>query len=144
MELKPQSIVETLNWIELMKAKLNSDLLTKKQALIESDLYQEIHSLELSIKQLEKQDEEVREKGKELLLNAWLKKFENLDGTIIQLNETPWQLVIQDESLIPDEYKKTKTTISIDKTTLKNDIKEWLIIEWVSIEKDYKLVIKNK
>jgi hypothetical protein len=44
---------------------------------------------------------------------------------------------------VPQEYWKEKVTKSIDKTTLKNDIKEWLIIDWVTIEVDYNLVIKN-
>jgi hypothetical protein len=72
-----------------------------------------------------------------------LKKFEALNWTIIQLNKKPWALVIETEEFIPDEYKKEKTTISIDKTALKKDISEWLIIDWVSISEDYTLVIKN-
>ncbi len=142
-QLAPQNIVETLNSIELMKSDLNLKLLNKKEELRKLDLFQEIHDLEISIKQLEKQDEEIREQGKQLLLNAWLKKFEALDWTIIQLNASPGSLVIEDESKIPAEYIKTKTTTSIDKTALKNDIKEWLIIEGCNIEVWYSLVIKN-
>ena len=142
-QLAPQNIVETLNSIELMKSDLNLQLLNKKEELRKLDLFQEIHDLEISIKQLEKQDEEIREQGKQLLLNAWLKKFEALDWTVIQLNATHWALVIQDEKLVPAEYIKTKTTTSIDKTALKNDIKEWLIIDWCSIDVWYNLVIKN-
>lgn len=142
-QLAPQNIVDTLNSIELMKSNLNLQLLNKKEELRKLDLFQEIHDLEISIKQLEKQDEEIREQGKQLLLNAWLKKFEALDWTIIQLNSTPWALVIENETKIPAKYIKTKTTVSIDKTALKNDIKEWLIVEWCSIEVWYNLVIKN-
>lgn len=142
-QLAPQNIVDTLNSIELMKSDLNLKLLNKKEELRKLDLFQEIHDLEISIKQLEKQDEEIREQGKQILLSNWLKKFEALDWTIIQLNETPWALVIENEDLIPKEYKKEKVTISIDKKTLKEDIKQGLIIEWVSIEKDYNLFIKN-
>lgn len=142
-QLAPQNIVDTLNSIELMKSDLNLKLLNKKEELRKLDLFQEIHDLEISIKQLEKQDEEIREQWKQILLSNWLKKFEALDWTIIQLNETPWALVIENEDLIPKEYKKEKVTISIDKKTLKEDIKQGLIIEWVSIEKDYNLFIKN-
>lgn len=142
-QITTQSIVDTLNSIELMKANLNLQLLNKQEELRNTDLYKEIKDLEISIKQLEKQDEEIREQGKQILLSNWLKKFEALDWTIIQLNETPWALVIENEDLVPKEYKKEKVTISIDKKTLKEDIKQGLIIEWVSIEKDYNLVIKN-
>ena len=69
-QLAPQNIVETLNSIELMKSNLNLQLLNKKEELRKLDLFQEIHDLEISIKQLEKQDEDIREQGKQLLLNA--------------------------------------------------------------------------
>jgi len=143
MELKPQNIIDTLNSIELMTTKLNIELFNKKEALKNLELYKEIQDIEISIKELQKQEEQIREQGKQILLNAWLKKFEALDWTIIQLNSTPWALVIQDESKVPKEYIKEKITTSIDKKTLKEDIKQGLMIDWVSIEVDYNLVIKN-
>jgi hypothetical protein len=77
------------------------------------------------------------------MIESWLKKFEWLDWTIVQLNKKPWALVIENEDLIPKEYFKEKTTVTVDKTTLKKDISEWLIIEWCYISEDYSLVIKN-
>ena len=143
-QLAPQWIIDTLNSIELMKSDLNLQLLNKKEMLRKLDLFQEIHDLEISIKQLEKQDEDIREQGKQLLLNAWLKKFEALNGTLIQLNETPWRIVIDNEDIKElDEYKKAKTTYTIDKKQLKEDILQGVIIGWVRIEKDFTLVIKN-
>ena len=143
MELKPQNIIDTLNGIELITTKLNLELFNKKEALKNLELYKEIQDIEISIKQLQQQEEQIREQGKQILLNAWLKKFEALDWTVIQLNSTPWALVIEDESKIPKEYIKEKITTSIDKKTLKEDIKQGLIIDWCSIEVDYNLVIKN-
>lgn len=142
-QITTQSIVDTLNSIEVMKAKLNLELMNKNMELRDTPLYQEIKDLEMSIKELSTQEAQIKEEGKNLLLNAWLKKFEALNGTVIQLNATPWALKIEDETLVPQEYWKEKVTKSIDKTTLKNDIKEWLIIDWVTIEVDYNLVIKN-
>ena len=143
MELKPQNIIDTLNGIELITTKLNLELFNKKEALKNLELYKEIQDIEISIKQLQKQEEQIREQGKQILLNAWLKKFEALDWTIIQLNSTPWALFIQDESKVPKEYIKEKITTSIDKKQLKEDIKQGLIVDWCSIEVDYNLVIKN-
>ena len=142
-QITTQWIIDTLNWIELMRTDLNLKLLNKQEELKNLPLYKEIKELELSLRQLETQDSEIREQGKQVLLSNWLKKFEALDWTIIQLNETPWALVIEDESKIPKEYIKEKVTTSIDKKTLKEDIKQGLIIEWVSIETNYNLVIKN-
>ena len=143
MELKPQNMIDTLNGIELMTTKLNLELFNKKEALKNLELYKEIQDIEISIKQLQQQEEQIREQGKQILLNAWLKKFEALDWTVIQLNSTPWALVIEDESKVPKEYIKEKITTSIDKKTLKEDIKQGLIVDWCSIEVDYNLVIKN-
>jgi hypothetical protein len=69
-ELAPQNIVDRLNSLELMKSILNLQLLNKKEELRKLDLFQEIHDLEINLKNLEKEDEKIREEGKQLLLNA--------------------------------------------------------------------------
>ena len=61
MELKPQNIIDTLNSIELMTNKLNIELSNKKEALRNLDIFKEIHDIEIRIKELEKQDEQIRE-----------------------------------------------------------------------------------
>ena len=75
-------------------------------------------------------------------MDSWIKKFEALDWTIIQLNKKPWALVIESEDNI-EEYIKGKTTRTIDKKQLKEDIKQWVVIEWVYIKEDYTLAIKH-
>ena len=139
-----QSIIDTLNWIDKMKSNLNLTLLNKKQELKNLALYNEITDIEISLKELDRQEADIKETWKQILLSAWLKKFESLDWTIIQLNVTPWALIIEDESKIPKEYIKEKITTSIDKKTLKEDIKQGLLIDWVTIEKEYNLVVKSK
>lgn len=142
-QLAPQNIIDTINSIELMKSNLNLELLNKKEELKKIDLFQEIHDIEISIKQLEQQDDEIREQWKQILLNAWMKKFEALDWTVIQINATPPSVKIINEDLIPNEYKKTITTTTIDKKLIKEEINLWVIIDWVELVSDYKLVIKN-
>lgn len=142
-EITTQWIINFIQQTQTMKSKLNLELLNKKEQLKNLPLYIEIQDLETSIKELDKQEEQAKEQGKQIMLESWLKKFEWLDWTIVQLNKTPWALVIEIEDNIPKEYFKEKTTVSIDKTTLKKDIAEWLLIEWVYISEDYKLVIKN-
>lgn len=144
MELKPQWIIDTINSIEIQKMKLNRLLSNKKQELIENWIYKEIKDIETSIRQLEQQENEAREVWKQIMISNGLKKFEALDGTIIQLNKTPWSLIIENEEYIPEEYIKTKIVRTIDKVSLKKDIQEWFIIEWVSISEDFNLIIKNK
>jgi hypothetical protein len=122
-QITTQSIVDTLNSIEVMKSKLNLELMNKNMELRDAPLYQEIKDLEMSIKELSTQETQIKEQGKNLLLNAGLKKFEALNGTVIQLNATPPAVKIINENLIPNEYKKTITTITIDKKLIKEEIK---------------------
>ena len=60
----------------------------------------------------------------------------------VQLNATPGALKIEEEKNVPDEYWKEKTTRSIDKVKLKEDIKQGVFVDGVSIEQDYKFIIK--
>ena len=139
-----QWIIDTLNSIELQKLDLEIQLKTKELELKNIPLVSEISELKKKLTELETQDSEIREQGKQVMINSWIKKFEALDWTVIQLNKTPWSIVIENENLVPKEYFKEKTTITLDKKQLKEDISQGLIIDWVSISEDYKLVIKNK
>jgi predicted transposase YdaD len=78
-QITTQSIVNALNSIEVMKAKLNLELMNKNMELRDTALYQEIKDLETSIKELSTQETQIKEQGKNLLLNAGLKKFEALN-----------------------------------------------------------------
>jgi hypothetical protein len=142
--LTTQWIVDNLNWLDILKSKKSLELLNKKRELESLSIYKEIKELETEIKSIEKDETELKEKWKKILMDSWIKKFEALDWTTIQLNKKPGKLIIQNEDLIPSDYIKTKTTTSIDKKNLKEDIKQGVIVEWVSIETDYTLVIKSK
>jgi len=50
--------------------------------------------------------------------------------------------VIDNEELIPTEYKKEKVSVSIDKTLIKKDIEAGKFIEWARIEERMNLFIK--
>lgn len=144
-DIKTQGLVEAINSKTLEQADLNLTLSNLRAELENSEIAKNIKTIEWDLRELAKEDKELREQGKQILIDSWVKKFEALDWTIIQLNKKPWALVIEDDMLTElDEYRKTKTTITIDKKQLKEDIKEWVIIEWVYIKEDYSLVIKNK
>lgn len=143
-EITTQSIVEEINRNTMESIELKWTIGNLKQELEQSELYQHIQELESSLKDLYDRDNSLRESAKNKMIEAWAKKFEALDGTTIQLNKKPWALVIEDDSIEAlNDYRKEKVTVSIDKKQLKEDIKEWLIIEGVFIKEDYALVIKN-
>jgi hypothetical protein len=53
-----------------MKADLNLQLLQKQQQLEKSTLFNEIKDLEYSLKELELQESQRREKGKEIMISS--------------------------------------------------------------------------
>ena len=52
-----------------------------------------------------------------------IEKIETPIGTL-RVQKNPISVEITDEQLVPDEYKKEKITISVDKTAIKNNFKE--------------------
>ena len=142
-DITVQWIVDILNVITIDKMKKQIQISELKKKLEESQVYIELKTAEAKLSDFNKQETDLKLQWKKVLLDSWIKKFESLDGTTIQLNKKPGKLVIENEDGL-DEYKKEKTTVSIDKKQLKEDIKEWLIIEGVYIEEDYTLVIKQK
>ena len=127
-------------WLE------RSDKLAKLADMISeqnnSKLSRDISILQSSIKELESEEEKIRDYMKQVMIDSNMKKFQALDGNMVQLDKKPWKLLINDSAIIPSEYKKEKVTILVDKKSLKEDIKQGLIIEGVSILEDYNLIIK--
>jgi len=136
-------LIDKVDNIELSIYHTNKLIDEKQKELESTDIYKEIEELEQKLKELDKQNKDLGECWKELLFKLWLKKIETLDGRSIQLDKLPWKLIIEDNTEIPDEYINKKVIKSIDKKAIKSDLREWLIIEWVNIKEDYKLVIKH-
>jgi len=87
-------------------------------------------------------EKDLRNEAKQIMFTAWLHDFTTLDWVTVQLNKTPWSLKIEEWFTCPEEYKRIKT--EIDKTKLKKDYIDWKFYDDnISIEVDYKLVIKN-
>lgn len=85
---------------------------------------------------------ELREKGKQIMLENGLKEFEMLDGTIVQLNKTPGALVIEEGATFDEKYYRVKK--EIDKTAIKKDFNAGVPLEGCYIQSDYKFIIKQK
>lgn len=142
-ELKPQWIIDQISANELEIIARKWKIAELKAELNEHPLVKQIEALELSLREYSNADVEMRSHMKESMMKLGMKKFEALDGTVVQLNKKPWKLIIEDKDKVPDEYKKEKVTVSIDNKSLKEDIKEGVIIDGVSISEDYSLVIKR-
>ena len=138
-------LVNELNSITVKKLQYQVNLNELELELAESELLARINKGKALITELNKQETELKNKWIEILQTAWINKFES-NWTEVRIKTTAGSLKIDDEDKLDDCYKKTvtKTTTSIDKNEIKKDMKEWVIIEWVTLEKKVTLEIKQK
>lgn len=79
---------------------------------------------------------------KENMQRLEIQKLESELGTL-SIAKNPTSVEILDESLIPNDYKKEKVTITVDKTAIKNDLKAGKNIQGVRLVED-KTTLKIK
>lgn len=140
-----QGLIPKITKASLFIQEVKRELEKAEAEMKESLLYMQIEWYKLLIKDTEKEESELREQGKQIMLDNWLKKFEMLNWTIIQLNSTPWALVIAEWVQLDPKYYKEKTTVTMDKVQVKKDFMEGLIFDpGVTIESEYKFIIKSK
>lgn len=130
------------------------------------DLQQKIWSLKLDIANLERElyatefRKAIQDKKQELqvLENIENEKKTNIVNSMLQiglksvefvnqkftLKKSPWSLKINDEELIPQEFKKEKVEIIIDKKAIKDKISNGEDIAGCEIVYSHNLVITPK
>lgn len=105
----------------------------------------EIRDLRKLLSDTQKNEAQLREQWKDIMMQNNLKEFTTLDWTVVSLQFTPGALVVEEWAFIPDEYWKVQQTRSLDKKAVKDALIEWkLKSEMVYIQKDCKLNIKSK
>lgn len=140
-----EGLIPKINKVSLFIQEVKRELEKAEAEMQESLLYKQIEWYKKLIKDTEQEELELREQGKQIMLDNGLKKFEMLDGTTIQLNSTPWALVIAEWVQLDKKYYKTKVQVTMDKVQVKKDFMEWLILDpGVTIESEYKFIIKSK
>ena len=142
---KVQWLIPRITRLSIEKISIQNDINRIQKELEESPLFLELHNTKQFLIIMEKEESELREQGKQIMLENGLKKFEMLDGTVVQLNSTPWALILEEWVQLDKKYYKEKTTFTMDKVQVKKDFMEWLILDpGVTIESDYKFIIKSK
>lgn len=128
-----------LSWVI---ASLESELSNLPEVI---RINKEILEKRTKLREIQKNELELREQGKEIMMTNNLKEFTTLDGTVVSIQFTPWALVVEEWAEVPDEFYKVKTTRDLDKTSLKKAITQWeFYSDKVYIQKECKLNIKNK
>lgn len=137
---------------------------TLKLDLQRIDLEDEVASLQWEYNRMVKQLEETKvykdlqeAKNNLFIVKSWIDwitqviidwMIENNIQTLalwdreVILKKTPWSLKVQDESLIPDKYFKTKEVKSLDKNLIKKELDNWVVLPWCEIVSTYKLEVK--
>lgn len=126
---------------ELTKAKL--ELLNFERELQETEFYKMIVEKRKQVEFLEKKETETKSQIVNWMLAYHVKslEFENQKFTV---KKNPWSLVIHNTDLIPEEFKKEKTEIVIDKKAIKEKITNGEIIEGCEITNSYSLIITDR
>ena len=142
---KISGIIPKITRTSLFIKEVKRELEKAEAEMQESLLFHEIEWYKKLIKDAEQEEAQLREQGKQIMLDSWLKKFEMLDWTTIQLNATPGALVIAEGVQLDPKYYKEKTTVTMDKVQVKKDFMEGLIMDTgVTIESEYRFIIKSK
>ena len=134
-------LIRTLSTIKSKKLEYQSLLTKYEEELANSELMKKIQKWKDMIKDLEKQEIETRKKWISILQDAGIDKF-SANWVEVRLKTSIWKLVVDDENLVPNKYKKEVIKTTIQKKEIKEDIKQWLKIDWVRIEKETTLEIK--
>lgn len=141
-------IVPKIEEISLSSMKIKNSIrdLESELANIQrvNEIQYEILSFKKDLLSLERMEAELREQGKEIMMNSNLKEFKTLDWVTLSLQFSPWAIVIEDESKIPSEFFNEKTTRTVDKMALKKAVTEWTLqCPEIYIQKEVKFVIKH-
>ena len=86
-------------------------------------------------KAIDNKNTKFKEYVKENMEKLGLQKIDTELGTL-SIAKNPASVEIFDETLIADEYKKEKVTVSIDKTSIKNALKAGKDVQGVKLVED--------
>ena len=137
------TIGNSIRDVQLQKSNLQSEILWLKEELYKTEFYQMIVKKEQELKQIENKENEMKTNIVNQMLQYDLKSIE-FNHQKFTLKKTPWSIVINSEAEIPDQYKKEKKEIVIDKKLLKEAVQNGLVVEWVEIQYWHSLIITPK
>ena len=123
-ELTPEEIQEQGNDLALALKNKSTSIIgyVRNSELMSEAIKNEIDRLTAMKKAVDNRIDKFKEYVKENMQQLEVEKIETELGTL-SIAKNPASVEIYDETLIIDEYKKEKVTISIDKTAIKNDLK---------------------
>jgi hypothetical protein len=108
--------------VQMEMGEKNEELLLAEHQLTKTPEYQRVQELRTVLQGYQAQEQMMKDGIRQSLIAGGIKSVDTLTHKFT-IKDNPPAVVIQDEEVIPAEYKKEKITITIDKTAIKNDIK---------------------
>lgn len=121
--------------LDLQKKSMNIIGYLRNQELTTEAIKTEIERLTNIKKTIETRVENFKEYVKLNMQDLGLEKIQTELGTM-SISKNPASIEIYDETLIDDEFKKEKITVSIDKTAIKNAIKNGQNVQGARLVED--------
>ena len=123
-ELTQEEIQEQGNELALALKNKSTSIIgyVRNLDLTSEAIKNEIDRLTIMKKAIDNKNTKFKEYVKENMEKLDLQKIDTELGTL-SIAKNPASVEIFDETLISDEYKKEKVTVSIDKTSIKNALK---------------------
>ena len=138
-----QTFGENYRTIQTSRAKAQLELRDMEAELQQTEFRKQIQAKRMEVAELEKKESEIKQNIVNWMLQNQLKSIE-FTFQKFTVKKNPWSLVIEDESKIPDEFKKEKTEIVIDKKAIKDKIVSGENVDGASIKSSFSLVITPK
>lgn len=136
-ELTQEEIQEQGNELALALKNKSTSIIgyVRNLDLTSEAIKNEIDRLTIMKKAIDNKNTKFKEYVKENMEKLDLQKIDTELGTL-SIAKNPASVEIFDETLIADEYKKEKVTVSIDKTSIKNALKEGKNVQGARLVED--------
>ena len=141
MELK--TLWNSIYELELQNWDLNFEIASLERELRETEIYKKIDDLKKTSAQNDREIIIRKDNVMSSMLDAWLKSME-FENQKLTIKKSAWSVKYNSDSDVPDNYKKEKITISVDKKALKEWLLAWDVLPWVEIVYKNTLLITPK
>ena len=124
-------------------ASLSLEIAKKKAELQQTDLRKQIEASERLLREYQNTEWTIKTNIVNSMLSNGLKSVEFVNQKFT-IKKNPWSLKINDEEMIPQEFKKEKVEIVIDKKAIKDKISAGEDVAGCEITYSHSLVITPK
>lgn len=138
-----QTFGENFRTLQTKRANAQMELRDLEMELQQTEFRKQIQAKKMEVAELEKKETEMKQQIVNWMLQNQLKSIE-FTFQKFTVKKNPWSLLIEDESKIPDEFKKEKTEIVIDKKAIKDKIQNGENVDGAMITYSHSLVITPK